>query len=132
MPVLLRLSEKVAHRLRKAEFAAKGVTLKLKTADFKTRTRARAMPPTQLALRIFEAGRELLLKEADGTRFRLIGIGASEIVAGDEADRGDLVDTSAAREVTRERAIDKLRDKFGREAVMRGLVFKARQERDRR
>ena len=86
MPVLLRLSEKVAHRLRKAEFAAKGVTLKLKTADFKTRTRARAMPPTQLALRIFEAGRELLLKEADGTRFRLIGIGASEIVAGDEAD----------------------------------------------
>ncbi len=132
MPVLLRLSEKVAHRLRKAGFAARGVTLKLKTADFKTRTRARAMPPTQLALRIFEAGRELLLKEADGTRFRLIGIGASEIVAGDEADRGDLVDTSAAREVTRERAIDKLRDKFGGEAVMRGLVFKARQEREKR
>ena len=120
----------MARRLRRAGFAARGVTLKLKTHDFKTRTRARMMPPTQLAARLYEAGRELLARECDGTRFRLIGIGASEIVPGDDADRGDLVDTKAARQATRERAVDALRDKFGGEAVMNGLVFSARRRKD--
>lgn len=132
-PVLLRLSEKVALRLRKADFSARGLTLKMKTADFRTRTRARSgFPPTQLASRIFEIGREMLAKECDGTRFRLIGIGASDLGPGAEADRGDLVDVTATRDAGVERAIDRLRDKFGGDAVMRGLVFGAKMERDRR
>ncbi len=46
------------------------MTLKLKTADFKIRTRARSLDsPTQLAGRIFAAARDLLEREADGTRF---------------------------------------------------------------
>jgi DNA polymerase-4 len=133
VPVLLRLSEKVALRLRKADFSARGLTLKLKTADFRTRTRARSgFPPTQLASRIFEAGREMLLKECDGTRFRLIGIGASDLGPGAEADRGDLIDVTAPRDAGVERAIDRLREKFGGEAVKRGLVFGARRERERK
>lgn len=124
VPILLRLSEKVAHRLRQAGLAADGVTLKLKTADFKLRTRARALPPTQLASRIFEAGRELLLREADGRlRFRLIGIGATGLTSASEADHGSLVDTTVHRDRKVESAIDALRDKFGRDAVQRGLVF---------
>ena len=126
VPVLLRLSEKVALRLRRAEFATKGVTLKLKTADFKLRTRARALPPTQLASRIFEAGRELLLREATGARFRLIGIGASDIVPAADADAGDLVDAELQRDRKVEKAIDSLRDRFGGEAVLRGLAYDAR------
>ena len=44
------------------------MTLKLKTADFRIRTRARSLEdPTQLAARIFAAGRELLAREIDGT-----------------------------------------------------------------
>lgn len=129
LPVLLRLSEKVATRLRHADYSAKGLTLKLKTADFKTRTRARSgFPPTQLSSRIFDVGRELLMKEATGERFRLIGIGASDLGTAEEADRGDLVDTGVAREATMERAIDKLRERFGRDAVQRGLVFGARKK----
>jgi DNA polymerase IV len=129
LPVLLRLSEKVAVRLRRAELSAKGLTLKLKTADFRIRTRARSgFPPTQLSSRIYDVGRELLLREATGERFRLIGIGASELGTAEEADKGDLVDTGAAREATMERAIDKLRERFGRDAVQRGLVFGARRK----
>jgi DNA polymerase-4 len=123
VPVLLRLSEKVALRLRRAEFATKGITLKLKTADFKLRTRSRALPATQLASRIFEAGRDLLLRETDGARFRLIGIGASDIVPAASADEGDLIDANLQRDRKVERAIDSLRDKFGGEAVLRGLAF---------
>ncbi len=128
LPILLQLSEKVAARLRKAEFAARGITLKLKTADFRTRTRARSgFPPTQLASRIYDIGRDLLAAELDGTRFRLIGIGASDLGPSEEADRGDLVDTGASRKATMERAIDALRERFGGAAVQRGLVFGARQ-----
>ncbi len=54
--VLLALSEKVSARLKAQGIAGETVTLKLKTADFKTRTRARTLPePTQLSGRIFEA-----------------------------------------------------------------------------
>ncbi|MHB2165943.1 DNA polymerase IV [Alsobacter sp. R-9] len=128
LPILLQLSEKVALRLRRADFAARGITLKLKTADFRTRTRARSgFPPTQLSSRIYEIGRELLAAEIDGTRFRLIGIGASDLAPAEEADRGDLVDTGSARHATMERAIDRLRERFGSDAVQRGLVFGARQ-----
>ena len=64
-------------RLKDKELAGTTVTLKLKTADFRIRTRAQTLErPTQLAARIFAAGRELLEREIDGTKFRLIGIGA--------------------------------------------------------
>jgi DNA polymerase-4 len=127
VPILLRLSEKVALRLRKAGLSTKGVTLKLKTADFRLRTRARAVPPTQLASRIFEAGRELLIKEATGARFRLIGIGASDLLPAEDADAGSLIDTTLQRDRKVEQAIDRLREKFGGDSVLRGLVFQARE-----
>ena len=121
---LLHLSEKVSSRLKAQELAGRTVSLKLKTADFKSRTRARALnEPTQLATRLFEAGRELLAREADGTRFRLIGIGVSELSEADTADKGDLIDTGVAKEKATETAIDSLRAKFGAGAVMRGLMF---------
>ncbi|PSC03026.1 DNA polymerase IV [Alsobacter soli] len=131
-PILLRLSEKLALRLRKSGFSARGLTLKMKTSDFRTRTRARSgFPPTQLASRIFDIGREMLVRECDGARFRLIGIGASDLGPAEEADRGDLVDVTAPRDAGVERAIDRLREKFGGDAVMRGLVFGARAEREK-
>ncbi len=74
--ILRTLSEKVSRRLKKAELAGLTVTLKLKTHDFRIRTRSRQLAdPTRLADRIFTAGAEMLAREADGTRFRLIGIG---------------------------------------------------------
>ncbi len=53
-PILRNLAEKVSARLKKAELSGRGVTLKLKTADFKTITRARHFSdPTQLADKIY-------------------------------------------------------------------------------
>ncbi len=76
--ILWELSEKVSARLKANAISGSTVTLKLKTADFQIRTRARSLgDPTQLARRIFDCGRELLARETDGTKFRLIGIGVS-------------------------------------------------------
>jgi DNA polymerase-4 len=100
------------------------VNLKLKTADFRIKTRARSLAePTQLAARIFEAGRELLGREIDGTRFRLIGIGVSNLDEAGKADPVDLVDRQGARSAKAERAIDRVREKFGKAAMVKGLVF---------
>lgn len=121
---LWRMSEKVSDRLKESEIAGFTVTLKLKTADFKSRTRARSLnEPTQLATRIFNAARECLEKEADGTSFRLIGVGVSALTEASEADHGDLADTQTTRDKAREAAVDALRRKFGGDAVVRGIAF---------
>jgi DNA polymerase-4 len=118
------LSEKVSARLKAKEIAGATITLKLKTADFRLRTRARSLAaPTQLAAKIFAAGRELLAREAAGTRFRLIGIGVSALASPADADPADLVDPHGERNKAAEQAVDRLRAKFGREAVIKGLTL---------
>jgi DNA polymerase-4 len=115
---LWSLSEKVSARLKASALSGSTVQLKLKTADFRLRTRARSLAePTQLAARIFAAGKDLLAKEIDGTKFRLIGIGVSN------TDSADFVDLKAKRSKEAEQAIDKVRQKFGKAAVVKGLVF---------
>jgi len=121
---LRRLSEQVAHRLRKADIAGQTVVLKLKTADFKSRTLNRRLEsPTRLADRIFRTGMQLLDKETDGTKFRLIGIGVSDLSNPDRADPPDLIDTQATRRAAAEAAINTLRDKFGKATVETGYTF---------
>ena len=122
--VLRSLSEKVSRRLKQKGLAGRTVTLKLKTADFRLRTRSRQLPdPTRLADRIFHEGSALLAKEADGTRYRLIGIGISEFANPNLADPVDLVDPGATKRAAAEVAIDTIRGKFGNRAVETGLVF---------
>jgi DNA polymerase-4 len=124
IPVLRALSEKVSQRLKAGDIAGRTVILKLKTQDFKLRTRNRQLAdPTQLADRIFRTGLQLLDKELDGTRFRLLGIGVSELSSDERADPPDLVDTQATKRAVAESAIDRLRDKFGRNAVETGYTF---------
>jgi DNA polymerase-4 len=119
--ILWSLAEDISARLKAKELAGATVTVKLKTADFKIRTRARSLEsPTQLAQRIFTAARGLLEHETDGTRYRLLGVGVSAIVPADEADPADLVD---GRSALAEHAVDSVRARFGNDAVVRGLAF---------
>ena len=123
-PILFRLAEKVAHRLRQGHICGTRVTLKLKTSRFKVITRARSgLPPTQLAARLFGVGRDLLRAEVDGGPFRLIGLGVSELRPGDDADSGDLVDTSAGRDKAIEHAMEALRTRYGAGTIERGITF---------
>ena len=124
VPILRALSEKVSARLKKAGIAGRTVVLKLKTQDFKIRTRNRQLSdPTRLADRIFQTGLQLLGKETDGTKFRLLGIGVSDLSDDARADPPDLVDVQARKRAMAEGAIDTLRDKFGRHAVETGYTF---------
>jgi DNA polymerase-4 len=118
---LWELSERVSARLKKSHLAGSTVTLKLKSGDFKLRTRARSLgAATQLASRIFATGRDLLRHEIGPTRFRLIGIGVSQLEDSTGDDLSDLIDRRGA---LAEHAVDKLRSKFGKDAVVKGLAL---------
>ncbi|WP_423924066.1 DNA polymerase IV [Frigoribacterium sp. 2-23] len=111
---LLRLSDKVAVRLRAAGLSGRTVVLKLRTGDFATITRSRTLAdPTDLGRRIFEEVRSVY--EATGKqheRIRLVGVRMEQLSAGS----GDLSvglwdDDADWREA--ETTMDALRARFG-------------------
>jgi DNA polymerase-4 len=125
--ILWAQTDEVSARLKEKALAGATVTLKLKTADFRIRTRAQSFAsPTQLAGKIFAAARPLLEREADGTKFRLLGVGLSALTTADHADPADFVDSRAAEA---EHAVDRVRARFGDDALIRGLVFQRPEER---
>jgi DNA polymerase-4 len=124
------LCEKVAARARASDAAGWTVSLKLKSSDFRTISRARRLnEPTLLASRLFDAGCALLAPEATGrTSFRLIGIGLSDLTPAAQADQGDLADQETPRRAAAEAAIAKARAKFGAGAVKTGRTLRIEDE----
>jgi DNA polymerase IV len=123
--VLWRQAERVSARAKAKGLAGKTIVLKLKTADFRLRTRSASLDaPTQLADRIFRTAQAALKREANGTRFRLLGVGLSNLMPADGADPLSLIDTQSDKRAAAERAMDKIRAKFGGEAVGTGRAFK--------
>ena len=76
--------------------------------------------PTQLAEVLYRTGAALLEREARGTPFRLIGIGAGALVPEADADPPDLVDSDKERWARVEKAMDAVRARFGKPAIAKG------------
>ena len=125
------LCETVAGRLKRSALAGRTITLKLKGADFRLLTRSRTLAaPTQLAEALFQAALPLLDAAAQGRPFRLIGIGASQLLPAAEADPPDLLDPAAGRAQAVERAIDAVRAKLGGGAIVKGRGFRRKRTDD--
>jgi DNA polymerase IV len=119
--ILWRQAERVSTRAKTSELGGRTVVLKLKTANFKIRTRSVSLDaPTQLADRIFRLARITLAREADGTAYRLLGVGITNLCIAGECDPPDLVDKDGAKRAAAEHAIDRVRGKFGAGAVGKG------------
>ena len=121
-----RLSEKVSDRLKARDMAGRVVTLKAKRANFEILTRRVSLrDPTQIADRIYRTARGLFDGIADKGPFRLIGVGLSQIgPAGDADPSGDLLDPGAAGRAEAERAADRIRDRFGPDAIIKGRALR--------
>ena len=123
---LAPLCERVARQARAGGVAGRVVTLKLRRTDFKIITRRRALPvPTQTAKTLFAVGRELLAKEADGQPWRLIGIGLAELIDAGAVEH-DFFAGAEQKALVEERAVDKLRARFGPDAVTSGRALGAK------
>jgi len=118
------LCVKVADRMKADGIAGRVASLKLKTDTFRTLSRRRTLSqPAQLADTLFRNAVELLDREPDGVRYRLIGAGYS-VLEPALGDSGDLLDTGALKRARAERAMDTARARFGASAVMKGRLLK--------
>jgi DNA polymerase-4 len=116
----------VGHSLRRQNLAGRTVTLKVTFADFRQKTHSRTMrQPTNLTRTIYETARDLLEELAPESPLRLIGLGVSHF--GAETRQLDLLPSRESQNLKREAALDAaldaLRQRYGKQAVIRGKLF---------
>jgi DNA polymerase-4 len=126
---LLIQSEIVGKRAREQNVRGTTVTLKLKRADFRQMTRSvTTEKATNSTNAIYEQGLKLLAQVKTATKFRLIGIGLSNLVPVEDIpkqlslfSKGEPDDKSWENV---ERAMDTIKERFGRDAIKRGGLLK--------
>lgn len=123
---LWRLSEQVADRAKAKAKAGRVVTLKLKRKDFTLISRRQSLrDATQMTDTIYSTARALFDTCAGKGPFRLIGVGISDILDDSAADlSADLLDPKAAQRRQAERATDKIRARFGTDAILKGRAMR--------
>ncbi|WP_043638674.1 DNA polymerase IV [Nonomuraea candida] len=117
---LLRLSERVAARMRKAGHVGRTVSVKLRRADFTTINRSRTLrEPTDVAQVIYATACELF--EAAGlqrVRLRLVGVRMENLRPAGEATRQLSLGEKETGWREAEQAMDKAIRRFGPDAVL--------------
>jgi len=123
---LWRMAEKVSARAKAKGKAGRVVQLKLKTHDFKLVSKRQSLHhPTQIADTIYRTARGLFDQVSGRGPFRLLGVGLSDITSDSDADReGDLLDPDAVRRAGAERAADRIRARFGDDAIIKGRALR--------
>ncbi len=119
--VLWRLTEKVGADLRSMDKMARCINLKLRYSDFTTITRSLTLKQgTDRDQDIYESGRLMFEKAvmANKEPVRLIGIGVSGFVQ--KSIQLDMLDDRAKRLSELNQTIDRIRDKYGFEAIKMG------------
>ena len=126
---IAHLADKVAGRLRAAGYRGKTTTLKLRFADFTTITRSKSGGHTDLAHDIYTTAWSLY--QALGlqrVRIRLVGIKVDGLIPATEAPEQLLLGEPEQGRREAELAIDRLRSKFGPEAVRPGRAVSGAQD----
>ncbi len=118
------LSERVGAMLRQQGKQSSCVTLKLRYSDFKTITRSHTLlQTTDTDQTIFDTGLKLLTKALSQGKqpIRLIGIGVSHLT--ESGRQLDMLDASARRQEQLNKAIDRIRHKYGFTAIQTGRTL---------
>ncbi|MFN8648152.1 MAG: DNA polymerase IV [Gemmatimonadales bacterium] len=132
--LLVRFAGLVGADLRASGLVARTVTLKLRHGDFHTVTRRRTLPrPTDLDAELLAPARTLFQGAfAEARRrhqgIRLIGLAATSLTESAPADLFEPADRIRLRELTR--AVDKVRERFGFDAVSPARTLSQRGRRD--
>ena len=121
---LVPLVDEVSSGLRKAHLRAGGVRLKLKYSDFHRTSREIVLPEPVQDTASLTAALEHLLPKADLTRpMRLVGLAATHLVEESAPRQASLFDQpQTEKQEALGRALDKIQQKHGRAAIIRGDV----------
>ena len=118
---LWSLCEKVSKRSKEKGLGGQTITLKLKTKEFKLISRSCTIDePTQIGELIFQNSKTLLDREDDKVKYRLIGVGISNLKDSELRDLYDLINISKTKNAKIEYAIDDIRNKFGKDLIKKG------------
>ena len=126
---LLKQAERVGASLRRQRLAGRTITLKVKYADFTTLTRAKTLDaPTSGTRLIYETAVALLRKLNPRQKLRLIGVGVSHFGEDTSQKQFSLLaeksqDAQSGKDEALDKVLDTLRERFGKEAVVRGKLF---------
>ena len=124
-PILLQLSTKVGKRLEKAGQSANNLCVEIKYATFEKYTRQMPLSaPTQSGKKLYHIACHLFDTLWNGNPIRLLGVRAGKLTDVDEPVQLDLFtyDPKAIEKEQRmERAIDKIREKFGKDLLQKGI-----------
>ena len=116
-----RMAEKVADRAKAKDYVGRVIVLKLKHADHSLVTRRVTLEePTQIADKIYRTARTLFDAVDHSSPYRLLGVGLSHLAHAQGGFSGDLLDPEGERRAKAELATDKIREKFGAEAILKG------------
>src|SRR5271169_3424649 len=123
---LARLSEMVCRRLREQGLHARTLQLKLRYSDFRTLTRAHTLEqPSSVDSEVLATIRELFRANWNGEAVRLLGVHASHF--DDESEQLELLGASSHEKWSQAlSAADRLRERFGEDAVSLASGMKAR------
>ena len=118
------LSESVGRRLRKKNLKGNTIKLKLRWQDFTTLTRQETLlAPTNDDLEIYASVKNLFNKTwKKGRPVRLLGVGVTQFSK--PVKQLSLWDSSNTKDVNLLTAVDVLRDRFGKNTIMRGSDLK--------
>ncbi|MDP1853931.1 MAG: DNA polymerase IV [Candidatus Omnitrophota bacterium] len=118
---LALLCELVSDRLRKEGFKSRTITLKIRLEGFQTYTRAVTLPePTNFSEDLIREIKRLFENfKTNNKRVRLVGVRASNLSIRDEESL--FKDENKEKKEDVHRAIDKIREKFGRSSILRAI-----------
>ncbi|WP_449064044.1 DNA polymerase IV [Planomonospora algeriensis] len=127
---LLRLSERVAARLREGGHAGRTVSVKLRRADFSTLSRSRTLAePTDVARELYSVACDLYAASGlEGTLIRLVGVRVENLLPADGAPRQLALGERETGWREAERAMDRAARRFGRDAVLPASLVRIRSE----
>jgi DNA polymerase IV len=123
LDVLLHQVEDVAQRLRLNDLAAKTITLKLRYEDFRTMTRSSTFDqPTNVTKTLWQKAQGALLQwhRKSAGPLRLLGFGVSGLQKAGSGQQELFPEPETEKQRRLDEAFDKIRDKFGRDALGRG------------
>jgi len=118
---ILELSDHVAERLRKDEYRARKVTLKLRYSNFSTHTKQHSLDRLiQTGDEIAAVARQLFSQFPLNRKIRLIGVSAGDLHRGrEDPEQLTLFATSNPKEKLGH-AVDEIKEKFGIDSLRRG------------
>ena len=123
-PVLRRLSESVAKRLRAGKQLAGSISVEIKYADFSAASHQMPLnPPSNAAGTLYSASLRLFRRLWNGEPIRLLGVRTTRLTDENAPVQLSIFDIDWEKNEKQQKldaALDKIRKKYGEQAIRRG------------